>query len=68
MNYLSRLICWIYGHKRGKRTAASDSVERETGHAIYCCPRCGATWTRKVKAAPNIPESIKKGDSVQNIP
>lgn len=32
------------GHKRGKKGGAVD------GLATYQCPRCKATWTRKVKA------------------
>ena len=37
-----RLICWRYGHKRGKRVAVG-----ETG-IVYRCPRCKAEWVRKV--------------------
>ncbi len=32
------------GHKKGKRTAFAEGV------ATYQCPRCKATWKRKVKA------------------
>ena len=48
---LGSLICKWKGHKRGKLIetrlilAGAHGKERD-----YRCPRCGATWTRKVKA------------------
>lgn len=41
---IARLICWMYGHKRGKRVPETNNVR---------CPRCGAQWERpkKTKAA-----------------
>ena len=47
---LGKLLCWIVGHKRGKRVGRTadfggSSVEDA---AVFECPRCGATWTRKV--------------------
>jgi hypothetical protein len=49
---IARLICWINGHKRGKRLYASSMPADEfKGKNVFRCPRCGATWTRKAKAA-----------------
>lgn len=41
---LSKLICLFKGHQRGKL------VERVGEVNTYRCPRCTATWSRKVKA------------------
>jgi hypothetical protein len=41
---IARLICKVFGHKRGKLTSLIGGV-RTIG-----CPRCKATWARKVKA------------------
>lgn len=43
---IARLICWLVGHKRGVRISLAglgDSAE-------FCCPRCKATWERKIYA------------------
>jgi transposase-like protein len=45
MNF-GKLICFFGGHKRGKRI----NPREQEGFAEYRCPRCAATWTRKVKA------------------
>ena len=55
---IARLICWYKGHKRGKRilrmisggTVEHNGVPVKAGESLYECPRCKATWTRKVKA------------------
>jgi uncharacterized C2H2 Zn-finger protein len=39
---LIRLWCWLTGHARGKRIGEIDGI------ATFRCPRCMATWTRKV--------------------
>lgn len=41
---IARLICWLVGHKRGVRTIQSAD------HAKFQCPRCKATWERKIYA------------------
>ena len=46
MKLLDKLICAIKGHRRGKR---DDKIIVNMGEQGYRCPRCGATWTRKVK-------------------
>lgn len=48
---IAKLICLLFGHRRGKfvalaNEAGSDKVMQRT----IGCPRCKATWTRKVKA------------------
>lgn len=54
---IDKLKCRISGHKRGKRIATiNDGGVWDAKHAGFpCaqieCPRCTATWTRKVKAA-----------------
>ena len=48
---IARLKCWWSGHKRGKRVRIT--IEGEPGVMVTNqveCPRCKATWTRKVKA------------------
>ena len=50
---IARLKCWLWGHKRGKRifsTGGAIGTEPLPNEAMYQCPRCKATWTRKVKA------------------
>lgn len=51
---IARLLCWRYGHKRGKRVAPQDvrnpvAVNAPTN--VFACPRCGDQWARKAKAA-----------------
>lgn len=46
---IARLICLFKGHKRGKRlTMVGFTSTVPLNH--FRCPRCKATWTRKVKA------------------
>ena len=43
---LGRLKCFLLRkHQRGKRIAQTQEAK------TYRCPRCAATWTRKVRAA-----------------
>lgn len=45
---LGKLVCLVTRkHKRGKRVAAQCNQELKA----FRCPRCGATWTRKVRKA-----------------
>ncbi len=44
MNYLISLYCRWKGHRRGKLLRTEGNVR------VFGCPRCKATWTRKVKA------------------
>ena len=41
---IGKLKCWLFGHKRGKRVPNPTRV-----FIWYRCPRCNATWSRKVK-------------------
>jgi hypothetical protein len=43
MKLIGRLICAVKGHKRGKW------VDQGIEWKKYRCPRCHATWSRKVK-------------------
>ena len=47
---IGKLICFFKGHKRGRRIG---TVTNPTGPDFidYQCPRCLATWTRKVKSS-----------------
>lgn len=45
---ISKLICWWYGHRRGKRVPSPATLQ---GFASFQCPRCGETWTRKERKA-----------------
>lgn len=47
---IDKLKCRISGHKRGKRIGQATSSNGKTFNDFQC-PRCTATWTRKVKAA-----------------
>ena len=55
---MKRLICWLFGHKRGKRDVSpvhevlTDEQRKQVyaGYKFFRCPRCSATWTRKVKS------------------
>jgi hypothetical protein len=43
MKVFARFLCWLFGHRRGRRVAeASDTVR-----IVLQCQRCGARWTRK---------------------
>lgn len=41
---IARLICRLFGHKRGVRI----NVAGPGGSAEFACPRCRATWARKI--------------------
>ena len=45
---IGTLICWLRGHKRGKRITYRDGMPSTDKH-YFECPRCGAQWKRKVK-------------------
>lgn len=47
---IGKLLCWLWGHKRGKRDN-SFVFAIEHNEQGYRCPRCGATWTRKARKA-----------------
>lgn len=42
--------CLFLGHKKGKATAETKHADGKTILRSYKCPRCPATWSRKVKA------------------
>ena len=58
-NVIGRVVCWIWGHRRGRKLNATEgetpvtwSINRareaySKGHEIFVCPRCYAAWTRK---------------------
>lgn len=48
-NLIARLKCWRYGHQRGRRMS-EVTFTSTTPLNHFECPRCKATWTRKVKA------------------
>ena len=48
-NLWGKLLCAMSGHRRGKRIKDMGIVNNQV---IILCPRCGATWTRKVKVKP----------------
>ena len=53
---IAKLICKLLGHKRGVRTIIEQPSYKTAGVTVnqllqgYRCPRCSATWTRKVRA------------------
>jgi hypothetical protein len=51
---LGKIICslprWLGGgHRRGRRVADVLGTLQGQGLFYLQCPRCGATWTRKIK-------------------
>lgn len=46
---ISKLKCWLFGHKRGKRVVYTVGGPESDGEREYECPRCEATWTRKIR-------------------
>ena len=46
-----KLICRIKGHRRGKRVVYTVGGPESDGEREYQCPRCEATWTRKLRKA-----------------
>jgi transposase-like protein len=42
---LNRLLCWWFGHKRGKLIMVLNTAEIPKNR--YKCPRCHSTWDRK---------------------
>lgn len=48
---IARLICYFRGHKRGVRVKTTEwlsGIDIPMSPQEYYCPRCFATWTRKV--------------------
>lgn len=55
---IARLICYFIGHKRGKKvftikTHDASGQRTTVERTEYACPRCKATWTRKVRRPKN---------------
>lgn len=48
---INRLLCRLFGHKRGKRVVYTVGGPEADGEREYQCPRCEATWTRKIRRA-----------------
>ena len=50
---IGSLICTWYGHQRGKciHAITDPSQKPRIDQRKYQCPRCGATWIRKIKVA-----------------
>lgn len=54
-NLYGKLLCRAFGHRRGKRVGGPMGVESQGSipavHKVnfYRCPRCSATWTRRVR-------------------
>lgn len=48
MNIFARIACFFQGHKRGVRISHGQQPGELT---TFECPRCKATWTRKVRPA-----------------
>ncbi len=51
---IAKAMCSIYGHRRGKRIGQAIKPDGSPHYAEYIliqCPRCRATWNRKIKLA-----------------
>lgn len=46
---MKRLLCWLFGHKRGRRVVYTVGGPESDGEREFYCPRCSATWTRKIR-------------------
>jgi hypothetical protein len=46
---LAKLHCRLFGHRRGKRIVYTVGGPESDGEREYRCPRCEATWTRKIR-------------------
>ena len=47
---LGRIICFFYGHRRGKPTDNSlGRHSQQTGVKVFQCPRCGRETRYKLK-------------------
>lgn len=44
MKLIGKLLCRLFGHKRGQRTGVSSHLGVQ-----FQCPRCRAVWNRKTK-------------------
>ena len=44
-----RVLCQIFGHRRGKLSGKIFDAATNIWHKAYYCPRCTATWHRQVK-------------------
>ena len=49
MNIIGKLICFVMGHKRGRKIDTLGRADGVVTSHVYKCNRCGDTWTRKVK-------------------
>ena len=51
MKLWGKLICAVTRkHRKGKRVPKDHRALLAENEVVYECPRCGARWTRKVKA------------------
>ena len=41
---IAKLICRLFGHRRGRRTGVLSSFG-----VGFRCPRCGTVWNRKIR-------------------
>lgn len=48
---IGRIQCRLFGHRRGRYVVGGSEAEYNGLVRCYRCPRCGATWERKIKAA-----------------
>ena len=44
-----RVLCKLFGHRRGKLSGQVFEAETNIWHKAYYCPRCGTAWHRQVK-------------------
>lgn len=51
MKLIGRIVCFVVGHKRGRLVPDMPlgRHSEQTRVHIYACPRCDATWMRKIK-------------------
>ena len=49
---IRKLLCFLLGHRRGKRVVHSwdgVTITNPGGMSTFACPRCGQTWSRKAR-------------------
>jgi hypothetical protein len=47
--FIAKAICFLRGHKRGKRVVYTVGGPESDGEREYQCPRCEVTWLRKIR-------------------
>lgn len=50
MRLIGKLLCWLYGHRRGRRD--QTAIVLTPNRIAYRCPRCAFAYTRRARRMP----------------